>query len=358
NDNELGQYYLHYEKPRELLFCENETNVTRLFNQPGSGSYKDAINDYIVIGKSDVLNKDSSGTKLGIHYEMSLPAHSFQTFRLNLNTSASSNAFAEFEKMIKLRLREADEFYGELQHEIKSEDGRNIQRQALAGMLWTKQFYYFNVCEWLNGDPGQPKPPEQRKTGRDSQWFHLNNADIISMPDKWEYPWYAAWDLAFHCIPLAMIDAELAKHQLILLTKEWYMHPNGQLPAYEWSFSDVNPPVHAWAAWRIYKIDRKNQGNKADIDFLERVYHKLLLNFTWWVNRKDKDDRNIFQGGFLGLDNIGVFDRSKALPTGGYLEQSDGTSWMAMYCLNMMRISLELALHKSIYQDMATKFLE
>jgi hypothetical protein len=357
-DNELGQYYLNYEEPGELLFCENETNVARLFNQPGSGSCKDGINDHIVIGKKNVLNQKKSGTKLGIHYKLIIPTKSSQTIRLKIGPSGKSDAFHTFEKMFADRLKEADEFYRELQKGIKSEDEKNIQRQAFAGMLWSKQFYYFDVCEWLNGDPGQPKPPAQRKTGRDHQWIHLNNADIISMPDKWEYPWYAAWDLAFHCIPFAMIDAAFAKHQLVLLTKEWYMHPNGQLPAYEWSFSDVNPPVHAWAAWRLYKIDRKNQGGKGDIDFLERVYHKLLINFTWWVNRKDKDDRNIFQGGFLGLDNIGVFDRSKALPTGGYLEQSDGTSWMAMYCLNMMQISLELAIHKSIYQDMATKFLE
>ena len=214
------------------------------------------------------------------------------------------------------------------------------------------------MTEWLKGDPGQPPPPTERRHGRNSEWTHLNNADIISMPDKWEYPWYAAWDLAFHCIPLALIDPEFAKDQLVLLTREWYMHPNGQFPAYEWEFGDVNPPVHAWAAWRVFQIDRKRHGGCGDLAFLERVFHKLMLNFTWWVNRKDPDGRNIFQGGFLGLDNIGVFDRSKPLPGGGFINQADGTSWMAMYCLNLMRIALELAIHNHVYEDIATKFFE
>lgn len=232
-----------------------------------------------------------------------------------------------------------------------------VQRQAFAGMLWSKQFYYYDINHWLTGDPAQPPPPASRLKGRNHEWIHLNNNDIISMPDKWEYPWYAGWDLAFHCIPFALIDPGFAKSQLLLLTKEWYMHPNGQLPAYEWMFGEVNPPVHGWAAWRVYKIDEKNNG-KADVDFLESVFHKLLINFTWWVNRKDAEGNNIFQGGFLGLDNIGVFDRNAVLPQGSYIEQADGTSWMAMYSLNMMRIALELSLYNPVYQDMATKFFE
>ncbi|HVO75650.1 MAG TPA: hypothetical protein VMT35_16585, partial [Ignavibacteriaceae bacterium] len=267
------------------------------------------------------------------------------------------NPFEGFEKIFENRIKEANEFYAELQSGIAGEDEKNVQRQALAGMLWNKQFYYYNIPQWLKGDPKQPAPPKERLQGRNSSWFHLNNADIISMPDKWEYPWYAAWDLGFHCISLAMVDAEFAKKQLILLMREWYMHPNGQLPAYEWNFSDVNPPVHAWAAWRVYKIDRKNNNNKGDTSFLESVFHKMLLNFTWWVNKKDKDDRNIFQGGFLGLDNIGVFDRSE-VKSGEYLEQADGTAWMAMFSLNMLRISLELSKENPVYQDLATKFLE
>ena len=230
-------------------------------------------------------------------------------------------------------------------------------------MIWSKQFYYYDVREWIAGDSAQPKPPPERRHGRNSEWTHLNNANIISMPDKWEYPWYAAWDLAFHCIPLALVDAEFSKHQLDLLTREWFMHPNGQLPAYEWAFGDVNPPVHAWATWRVFQMDRKNRrennpADQGDLAFLERVFHKLLLNFTWWVNRKDAQGRNIFQGGFLGLDNIGIFDRSQPLPTGGFINQADGTSWMAMYCVNLLRIALELARHNRVYEDIATKFFE
>ncbi|MDQ6610640.1 MAG: glucosidase, partial [Bacteroidota bacterium] len=265
--------------------------------------------------------------------------------------------FKDFEELFLQRIKEGDEFYSSLQQEISNDDEKLVQRQAFAGMLWSKQFYYYNVEQWLQGDPDQTPPPEERKSGRNHNWRHLNNADIISMPDKWEYPWYASWDLAFHCIPLSLVDSEFAKQQLSMLTKEWYMHPNGQLPACEWSFGDVNPPVHAWAAWRVYKIDQKQTG-KGDTQFLEAVFHKLLLNFTWWVNRKDAQGNNIFEGGFLGLDNIGVFDRNAPLPAGGYIEQADGTSWMAMYSLNLMRISLELAMHRPVYQAMATKFFE
>jgi Mannosylglycerate hydrolase MGH1-like glycoside hydrolase domain/Glycosyl hydrolase family 63 C-terminal domain len=259
--------------------------------------------------------------------------------------------------VFEARRHEADEFYADVLPDTLSQDARTVARQAFAGLLWSKQFYHYEVRQWLAGDPRQPSPPGGREWGRNREWTHLYNADVISMPDKWEYPWYAAWDLAFHCIPLALVDAEFAKQQLILLLREWYMHPNGQLPAYEWAFGDVNPPVHAWAAWRVYKIDQKQRGT-GDVKFLERVFHKLLLNFTWWVNRKDAEGMNIFQGGFLGLDNIGVFDRSDPLPTGGHLEQSDGTSWMAMYSLNMLAIAMELARHNPAYEDVASKFWE
>jgi hypothetical protein len=275
-----------------------------------------------------------------------------------LTRNPLSAPFAGFDTLMARRRAECDAFYGHLQREVASEDARNIQRQAFAGLIWSKQFYHFEIPMWLNGDPGQPTPPEVRHRGRNIEWRNLNNADVLSMPDKWEYPWYASWDLAFHCIPFALIDADFAKHQLVLLTREWYMHPNGQIPAYEWAFGDVNPPVHAWAAWRVFQIDRKQNGGPGDLEFLERVFHKLMLNFTWWVNRKDTAGRNIFQGGFLGLDNIGVFDRSAQLPTGGYINQSDGTSWMAMYALNLMRIALELAQHNHVYEDIASKFFE
>jgi hypothetical protein len=266
--------------------------------------------------------------------------------------------FGDFDACVEERRREADAFYAHLQVDIADADARNVQRQALAGMIWSKQFFYYDVAEWLRGDPAQPPCPVERRNGRNCDWKHLNNADIISMPDKWEYPWYAAWDLACHCVVLALVDTEFAKSQLVLLTREWYMHPNGQLPAYEWAFGDVNAPVHAWATWRVFQIDRKQRGDAGDLAFLERVFHKLMLNFTWWVNRKDAQGRNIFQGGFLGMDNIGVFDRSAPLPTGGYINQSDGTSWMAMYSLNLMRIALELARHNPVYEDIATKFFE
>ncbi|HSF25125.1 MAG TPA: glucosidase, partial [Blastocatellia bacterium] len=262
-----------------------------------------------------------------------------------------------FDATFDERKREADDFYNSVTPEHLSEDAKAVMRQALGGLLWSKQFYYYDMGSWLKGDPAEPAPPSERLTGRNSQWTHLYNDDIISMPDKWEYPWYAAWDLAFHCVPLAIVDSDFAKDQLVLLLREWYMHPNGQLPAYEWAFGDVNPPVHAWAAWRVYKIDKKRRG-VGDTKFLGRVFHKLLLNFNWWVNRKDAEGRNVFQGGFLGLDNIGVFDRSAALPTGGHIEQSDGTSWMGMYCLNMLAIAMELAREDPAYEDVASKFWE
>ncbi|HEY9182978.1 MAG TPA: glucosidase, partial [Gammaproteobacteria bacterium] len=281
-----------------------------------------------------------------------------RSVHVRLSRELLARPFADFESVLTTRRAETDEFYAELQRDVDGDDAKLVQRQAFAGMIWSKQFFYYDVPAWLAGDPAHPPPPANRKYGRNREWTHLNNADVISMPDKWEYPWYAAWDLAFHCIPLALLDAEFAKNQLVLLTREWYMHPNGQMPAYEWAFGDVNPPVHAWATWRVFQIDRKRRGDAGDLEFLERVFHKLVLNFTWWVNRKDAEGRNVFQGGFLGLDNIGVFDRSATLPTGGHIDQSDGTSWMAMYSLNLMRIALELAKHNHVYEDIATKFFE
>jgi len=351
--------WFYCEDGAKLLFCENETNVNRLYDTDSKEKYfKDGVNDYVVNGKREAVNPEKKGTKAAAHFTATIPAHGAKIFHVRLGDALVQEPFEMCGEVFSRRIKEADEFYAELQHDIASNDARLVQRQALAGMLWSKQFYYYDVTQWLTGDPGQPPPPEARKEGRNHAWLHLNNAEIISMPDKWEYPWYAAWDMAFHCIPLAMVDPDFAKDQLVLLTREWYMHPNGQFPAYEWSFSDVNPPVHAWATWRVYKMDQKMHCGKGDVDFLERVYHKLLLNFTWWVNRKDTEGNNIFEGGFLGLDNIGVFDRSSELPTGGHIEQADGTSWMAMYSLNLMRIALELALVKPVYQDMATKFLE
>lgn len=353
---DLGKYYYYAEGETAALFCENETNAPRLFNFGGPGYYKDGINDFIVHGTENAVNPVKHGTKGTFHYLLTMAPGEQRDLKLRLTKNGHSLPFSDFDSLMKKRRDEADDFYNAIQQPIKDEDERLIQRQAFAGMLWSKQFYYFDVARWMKGDPGQPAPT--RKWGRNNEWMHLHNADVISMPDKWEYPWYAAWDLAFHTIPIAMVDPEFAKRQLVLLTKEWYMHPNGQLPAYEWAFGDVNPPVHAWATWRIYKIDEQLQEGKADRSFLEGVFHKLLLNFTWWVNRKDMNGNNIFQGGFLGMDNIGVFDRSAQLPTGGYIEQADGTSWMAMYTLNMLRISLELAKQNPVYQSLATKFFE
>jgi Glycosyl hydrolase family 63 C-terminal domain len=358
----LGRRWLYCAGNPEILFTENETNYKRLFGTENRcASVKDGINDYIVHGKKDAVALMLMGTKAAAHYRVQVPAGGSATIRLRLTDINFSGipeaAFDGFDQLFTIRKNEADDFYRTVIPQDLSSDAQNVMRQGFAGMLWSKQFYHYVIKEWLEGDPGNPPPPAQRKNGRNSQWPHLYNADVISMPDKWEYPWYAAWDLAFHCVPLALVDCEFAKEQLVLLLREWYMHPNGQLPAYEWAFADVNPPVHAWAAWRVYKIDKKRNG-KGDRAFLERVFHKLLLNFTWWVNRKDADGMNIFQGGFLGLDNIGVFDRSAPLPTGGYIEQSDGTSWMAMYTLNLLAIALELASEDPAYEDVASKFWE
>jgi hypothetical protein len=340
---------------REFLFCENDTNPRRLFGMEATGYFKDGINDYIVNGDHGAVNPARFGTKVAAHCVAELAPGETMQFQTRLAMVESRESFDD---VMNLRRAEADEFYEIVQKDIADADARMVQRQAFAGLLWNKQYYAYDIREWLRGDPLQPPPPASRLHGRNADWGHLNNSDIILMPDKWEYPWFAAWDLAFHCVTIALIDPEFAKEQLVLLTREWYMHPNGQLPAYEWAFGDVNPPVHAWAVWRVYEIDRKAQGGRGDHAFLERVFHKLMINFTWWVNRKDAEGRNIFQGGFLGLDNIGIFDRSAPLPTGGHINQSDGTAWMAMYTLNLMRIALELAVRDHVYEDIATKFFE
>ena len=355
----LGNYYIYYNGNPNPVFCDNETNIKKLYNSyNAAGYFKDGINDYVVNNINESVNPDNSGTKSGLIYKLKIEGNGSYTINLRLTSEENHSAFEDFENIFNKRKAETDEFYNELQANIKSEDARKIQRQAYAGMLWSKQFYYYDIPKWLSGDPAQPPPPKERLNGRNSDWFHLNNFDIISMPDKWEYPWYASWDLAFHCAALAKIDSSFAKKQLKLLTHEWYMHPNGQLPAYEWDFSDVNPPVHAWAAMKIYELDKSHNDGNNDLQFLETMFLKLLLNFTWWVNREDADKHNIFQGGFLGLDNITIFDRSSGVPDGQHLEQADGTSWMAMYSLNMMRISLELAKYNPVYQSTATKFLE
>ena len=371
----------------DLLFTENETNGARLFNGANRSPYvKDAFHEYLIRGNKSAVNPQLMGTKVAAYYPLHLAAGASATVKLRLTdieplagldtdsprsgiiTSPAHAERAEgvpgtddfaagFDALFATRQAQAEEFYQSRIPKNLSADAKAVMRQSFAGIFWSKQFYHYDVRAWLEGDPAGPKPPVERWRGRNKDWTHLYNEDIVSMPDKWEYPWYAAWDLAFHCVPIALVDPDFAKEQLILLLREWYMHPNGQLPAYEWAFGDVNPPVHAWAAWRVYKIERRVRG-VADRAFLERVFHKLLLSFTWWVNRKDPDGANIFQGGFLGLDNIGVFDRSAPLPTGGHLEQSDGTSWMGMYCLNMLAIALELAKEDVAYEDVASKFFE
>jgi hypothetical protein len=358
----LGKYWLHFDRGTELLFTENETNAARLFPGARNASpfVKDGFHARVVEGRGDAVNPARTGTKACGWYRLDIAAGATEVVRLRLRADATetSEPFgAGFDRVIADRRREADEFHAELGGPGLSDDQRLVLRQAVAGMLWSKQFYDYNVHKWLLGDPKQSPPPPERWNGRNHEWTHLNNADILSMPDTWEYPWYAAWDLAFHAIVFAMFDPDFAKGQLLTLLREWYMHPNGQLPAYEWAFGDVNPPVHAWAALRVYQIARKRTG-RGDTDFLERVFHKLLINFTWWINRKDADGRNLFEGGFLGLDNICAFDRSARLPGNGRLDQSDATSWMAMYCLNMLAIALELAGQDPTYEDVATKFLE
>jgi len=353
----VGVYYFYAEDASETIFTDNETNTERLFGEPNQSTYvKDGFHQYIIQGNTEAVNPDKNGTKAAVVYKMEIQSGGTQVIRLRLSDHSQSSAFQRFEAIFDQRRKEADEFYHAIQNSKLNLNDLNIQRQAFAGMLWTKQLYYYDVEQWLKGDPIAISTDE-RKEGRNHGWSHLVNFDVISMPDKWEYPWYATWDLAFHCIPLAIIDPDYAKRQLTLLTRVWYMHPNGQLPAYEWSFGDVNPPVHAWATWRVYKIDAKATG-QPDLAFLESIFHTMLLNFTWWTNKKDEDGNNIFQGGFLGLDNISVFNRSEALPLDGHIDQADGTSWMAAFCLTMMRIALELAKTTPTYQDIATKFFE
>lgn len=354
-----GNYFFSFQGEPNLKFCNNETNREKLYHIPNERKYvKDGINDFVVNGDDTHINPDNYGTKAAAIYKLNIPAGESREVKFRMMHQEANEAITDCEAIIHERIRDADEFYADIQSKIVEDDLKNIQRQAFAGMMWSKQFYYYNVERWLEGDPGRFSPPKERKKGRNHNWRHLHNYDIISMPDKWEYPWYAAWDLAFHCIPIARIDPDFAKSQLILLLNDWYMHPNGQIPAYEWNFSDVNPPVHAYAVQRVYQIDKKMNGGKGDQEFLERCFHKLMINFTWWVNQKDSDGKNIFEGGFLGLDNISVIDRSHAHHYSGKLEQADATSWMAMFSLNMLRISLDLCEFTKSYQYTAGKFLE
>jgi hypothetical protein len=355
-----GRRWLVCEGSPQLLFTENETNMERLFAWRNHTPYvKDAFDRYIVHGEHGAVNPAATGTKAAAHYHLELAAGGSTTVRLRFTDQLPQAGLfgQEFEDVFAARMEEADKFYAKRVGKTTSSDAMNIQRQAFAGLFWSKQFYHYDVRTWLEGDPAGPPPPPERRQGRNHDWTHLYNADVISMPDKWEYPWYATWDLAFHCVAMALVDSDYAKEQLVLMLREWYMHPSGQVPAYEWALDDVNPPLIAWAAFRVYKIERRIR-KKEDRQFLEKVFHKLMLNFTWWVNRKDPEGLNVFQGGFLGLDNIGVFDRSKPLPTGGNIEQSDGTSWMAMYSLNLMAIALELAQQDTAYEDVASKFFE
>jgi hypothetical protein len=359
----IGSYRLVFDaagavRPR-LLFTDNETNAQRLFNAPNPTPHvKDAFHAHVIHGDTGAVNSAATGTKAAGHYVLDIPAHGEVLLRLRLaaEDEASAAPFADFETVFASRLAEADSFYETRHPTGATEEEKRIQRQAYAGLLWSKQFYHYIVTHWLEGDPAQPVPPPERRHGRNHDWPHLYNRDVISMPDKWEYPWYAAWDLAFHMLPFASIDAQFAKDQLVLFLREWYMHPNGQIPAYEFALGDVNPPVHAWACWRVYKMTGPRGAR--DRVFLARTFHKLLLNFTWWVNRKDIDGNHLFAGGFLGMDNVGVFDRSKPLPTGGHLEQADGTAWMAFFCATMLSMALELASEDAAYEDVASKFFE
>ncbi len=358
-EESLGRYRFTCDGQPPLLFTDNDTNTNAIWGWEGAERYlKDAFHQRVIHGREDAVNPAQRGTKACAWHQFILNPGQTEVIRMRLTLgSAPSRLVRDFDGIFAERIAEANRFYS-FAREGLSEDGKRIQRQAFAGLIWSKQYYHFVIEDWLQGDPAQPSPPVSRLNARNSRWSHLYNADVISMPDKWEYPWYASWDLAFHMIPFAMVDPDFAKSQLRLFLREWYMHPNGQIPAYEWAFGDVNPPVHAWACWRVFQIDRKLAGHP-DYSFLESCFHKLLLNFTWWVNRKDSSGSNIFEGGFLGLDNIGIFDRSAPLPTGGYIEQSDGTSWMAMFCLNMLKISLELAAKVDpIYEDVASKFFE
>ena len=355
----LGSRWLVCDDHPQLLFCENETNTQRLWGIQNATPFpKDGINDHVISGAESV-NPAQFGTKGSAWYRFDVAAGASVSVRVRLTNvrPEGEGVGTDFDDVLRSRREEADEFFDDLADVPAESPLRDVQRRAIGGLLWAKKHFRYDVREWLEGDPAMPPPPPGRENGRNREWVHLYNADIISMPDEWEYPWYAAWDLAFHMLPMAIVDPDFAKEQLLLFCREWYMHPNGQLPAYEWAFNDVNPPVHAWAAWRVYKIDGARTGRK-DTDFLERIFHKLLINFSWWVNRKDAAGLNVFEGGFLGLDNIGLFDRSAPLPDGGRLAQSDATSWMAMYCLNMLAIALELAQINKSYEDVATKFFE
>ncbi|HET6374346.1 MAG TPA: glucosidase, partial [Candidatus Polarisedimenticolia bacterium] len=362
----LGRFHLEIEpssaRAADLLFTENETNTARLFGARNPNPYvKDAFHEYVVRGRADAVNPEMAGTKAAAHVILDVPPGGDAVVRLRLSAETDAGTSGEtfgraLDRIFEQRIEEAEEFYrGRMEPALDAHE-RAVVRQAYGGLLHTKQFFHYIVADWLDGDPGQPPPPRDRLTGRNNEWRHLYNRDVISMPDKWEYPWYAAWDLAFHMIPFARVDPHFAKEQLVLFLREWYMHPSGKLPAYEFAFSDVNPPVHAWAAWRIYKMTGPRE--RRDRVFLERVFQKLLINFTWWVNRKDIEGKNLFAGGFLGLDNIGVFDRSQPLPTGGHLEQADGTAWMAFFCATMLSMAVELARHNPAYEDVASKFFE
>ena len=355
----LGNRWFFAEGASDLLFTENDSNAELIWGSPNASPYvKDAFHERICRGNASATNPLLQGTKAACWYRLKLAHGEKAVLRFCLSDQKLPDPFADHDATFLRRIAEADELYDAVMPRELSGEERAVYRQAMAGLLWSKQFYHFDVNRWLRGDVTFPAPPDERWRGRNHEWRHLYNSEILSVPDKWEYPWYAAWDLAFHTIPLSLIDPDFAKEQLSLLSREWYMHPNGQLPAYEWQFGDVNPPVHAWAALRVYQIDRRDSG-RADRNFLESVFHKLMLNFTWWVNRKDSAGNNVFEGGFLGLDNIGVFDRSNApLPAGGLLEQADATSWMGMYCLNLLTVALELAKENDSYEDVATKFFE
>lgn len=343
----------------DLIFCENETNKMRVFGRENDEQFlKDGINEYIIGGKKTAVNPNKIGTKASAKYQKKVKAGSSVTIELRFSDKTNlKEPFADFDKTFEDRLKDADDFYEKVQKDIASQEEKDIQRQAFAGMMWSKQFYYYNIEQWMNGDPKMPFEFRGRAFERNGPWKHAYMANILSMPDKWEYPWFAAWDLAFHTATLARIDPDFAKRQLAVVLREYYMHPNGQIPAYEWNFSDVNPPVHAWATWKVYETEKKMNGGIGDVKFLERIFHKLLLNFTWWVNQKDEDGNNIFGGGFLGLDNIGVFDRNAQIP-GVKLQQADATGWMAIYTLNMLKIACEISLDRPAYQDMASKFFE
>ncbi|HEX5606462.1 MAG TPA: glucosidase, partial [Candidatus Binatia bacterium] len=355
--DELGELWLYCDGAPELLFTENENNAKRLWGQPNASPYvKDAFHEYLIAGRGEAVNPAKTGTKAAAHYRLAVAAGGSQTIRLRLSASGIKNPFDGFDSMIKTRVADADEFYDRIAPNALAEDERRVHRQALAGMLWSKQYYYFDLEHWLREHKSHPLLESARRDVRNTEWFHMLNADVISMPDKWEYPWYAAWDLAFHTISLSLVDFDFAKEQLLLMLRSLYFHPSGQIPAYEWNFSDVNPPVHAWATLYLYKYERTL--GRADLRFLERSFQGLTLNFNWWVNRKDPAGRNVFAGGFLGLDNIGVFDRSAQLPTGGTLEQADGTAWMAFYCQNMLEMALILTEYDPMYEDVAFKFIQ